>query len=245
MAEGSGGAGARWFGGRTARAMEEVQNALAEAACVRDVDAAHLHRTCAEHGVDLTRQARGGRRKIYSSYLEHCLEDGELSNEEIADLAHLREVLHLGENDVQASHEDVGRTVYGRALTDVLDDLEIDDAERSFLRQLRGVIGLSEDEARQIEAQEMWQARKQAISEASQGDPLFSRARARAGHFTGRSDRSYDAAVQDGLQKARRVFPRLLWFEVERVAGYVGEDGARSWHVTLAAGLDPEEIERG
>ena len=243
MAEGGGTAG-RWFGGRAARAMQEVESALTSANCVRDVDGDHLERACAQHGVDLTRHARGGRRKIYCAYLEHCLEDGVLSEDEHADLAHLRAVLHLTESDVQASQDEVGRTVYGRLLTDVLEDLEIDDAERAFLQRLRGVIGLSESDASQIEAQEIWHARKQAISDASQGDPLFSKARTRAGHFTGRSERGFDAAVADGLRKARRVFPHLHWFEIDRVAGYVDDAGAKSWHVTIAAGLHPDEIEK-
>jgi flavin-binding protein dodecin len=229
------------FGRRSARALAALEAMLAEAECVRDVKPHHVRTVCEEHSVDPARHARGGRRRIYAQYLEFCLEDARLTDEEAEDLAHLREVLHLEGADVQSVHEEVGRAVYGRALADVLCDLEIDEDERAFLRRLRSEIGLSEAEAERLLVESGRDAHARALSQATMSDPLFARARASAGHFTGRSERGLEDAIRDGLSKARKLLPRLCWFEVERIAGYLSDEGARGWHVTLNVGLDPED----
>ena len=211
--------------------------AVANASCdVRRVLAA-----CEAHRVDPARQARAGRRRIYAEYLEHCLEDAELSDSEAADLAHPRKILHLDPTDVQGVHEEIGRSVYGRALADVLCDLEIDENERAFLQLLRSRVGLSEQEADRLTTQGLQDARARAFSEAVVPDPLFSRTRTSAGEFTGRSTVGFEDAIQDAISKAREWIPRVHWFEVERTAGYVSEAGVRGWHVTLSVGIDPDE----
>ena len=43
------------------------------------------------------------------------------------------------------------------------------------------------------------------------------------------------------LAKAALAIPRLHWFEVLEIAGYVTDGKAGSWHVTLRAGIRKDE----
>ena len=84
-----------------------------------------------------------------------------------------------------------------------------------------------------------WKARDAARVDASTPDEDFSVYRAPAGEFTGRSDESFEDAVTDALSKAMIAVPKLYWFEVSNISGYVGEGKPRGWHVTVRSGIKP------
>ena len=136
--------------------------------------------------------------------------------------------------------DEVAIEIYGKAVEEVLEDLKLDDDEAVFLRRLREDLALGEAEADQSYDRAALQARDKALSRATSRDEEFSRHRAPAGEFTGRSDTSLEDAITDGLAKAAVAIPNLHWFEVEELAGYVEEGRPSSWHVRLVAGIDSE-----
>ena len=182
-----------------------------------------------------------GRKQLYRRYLKHCFEDKRLSQEERADLAHLRALLHLSTPDLIAIHDAVAIEVYGEAVHDVLEDFVLDDDEAEFLRELRTQLGLTEATAERIFLKGSSEARDRAMSQAESRDQQFVEHHAAAGEFTGRSDASLEKAIDDALAKAAKAITRLSWFEVTQVAGYVAEGKADGWHVTLRAGIGKDE----
>ena len=78
-------------------------------------------------------------------------------------------------------------------------------------------------------------------SDATASDAFFLTHRPPAGDFTGRSTTTLEDAVTDALTKASVIVPDLHWFELTQIAGYVAEGRPKSWHVTVRAGLEPEE----
>jgi flavin-binding protein dodecin len=226
---------------RTSITLEGIEDMLAEASCVRDVTPVMISQLCEQRRIDLANRLVRGRRQLYRRYLHHCFEDKVLSEDERADLAHLRALLHLAPADLRAIHDDVAVEVYGEAVNEVLEDFRLDDDEAEFLRGLREQLGLTNEKADRILQEGSSAARNRALSQAESRDRQFIEHRAPAGEFTGRSVGSLESAIADALTKAALAIPSLHWFEVSHIAGYVGEGKTESWHVTVSAGIRGEE----
>jgi len=222
---------------KRAVAFEEIENLLAERASVRDVTPDDVARVSEAHGVDLATKYLSERKHLYRTYLAYCLEDKVLTRDESTDLLHLRMLLRLNEKDVAAVNDEIAKEVYGQAIEQVLADLEITAEEEAFLRRLRDELHVPDKVAADLLAQGQLRARDQALKQALAPDREFSIHRLSAGEFTGRSDESFEAAVSDAIKKAQRALPRLAWFEISHIRGYIGEGKPKSWHVTVRCGM--------
>lgn len=218
--------------------LEGIEDLLAQAENICDVTPLMIGNLCEQRNIDLSNRLARGRRALYRRYLTHCFEDKRLSKKEQTDLAHLRTLLHLKQNDLSHIHDDVAIEVYGEAVHEVLDDFKLDDDEAEFLNSLQKDLGLSELQADRILREESSMAQSRALSEAGTRDQQFVLHRTPAGEFTGRSDETLEAAIKDGLTKAALAIPGLHWFEVGDISGYIEKGRPKSWHVTLRAGLD-------
>lgn len=221
--------------------MEAIEDLLAQCESLRQVTVESVDGICEAHGVDLESRFPSDRKDLYRRYLAYCLDDKILTEEENADLEHLRNLLHLGPEEVIPVHDEMAREVYGKAIQEVLADLEIDADEEAFLRRLRGDLKLSDTVAADLLERGRRDAHDVAMREASTPDHDFLVYRAPAGEFTGRSDVSFEAAVTDALSKAVIAVPLLHWFEVSNISGYVGDGKPKGWHVTVRGGIEPEK----
>jgi flavin-binding protein dodecin len=235
------GAGISGILNRGSVTLAQIESLLAQAACVRDVTPDVIAKLCSERGVNLHRRLTRGRRQLYRRYLEHCFEDRTLSEQESAELRHLRELLHLDASDVAPIHEEVAIAVYGEAVEEVLADFQLDNEEAAFLRKLREDLSLSDDKAEQIYSLGASEAHDRAMSRATSGDEEMAKRRVPAGEFTGRSNDTLEAAIADALAKAAVAVPRLHWFEVLQIAGYVDGGRPSHWHVTVQGGIKSDE----
>jgi flavin-binding protein dodecin len=217
--------------------FEAIENLLAMCGNVCEVSCDAVAAVCDENQVDLEQQFASERKHLYRRYLAYCLEDRALSQEETVALKHLRGLLHLPKQDVADTHDEVAREIYGKAIAEVLEDLKIDAEEQAFLNRLREELHVSDDVASRLLARGERHARNLAVNHASTPDADFQVSRLSMGEFTGRSDDSFEAAVADALEKAQIAVPRLHWFEVVQIAGYVEEGKAKSWHVTVRCGM--------
>ncbi len=226
---------------RSKRAVtfEEIEDLFATSGSVREVSHTAVADLCKAHEIDLAHKFASDRKHLYRRYLAYCLEDKALSDEEYAELKHLRTLLYLRESDVAPVHDEVAREVYGKAIQEVLADLEIYAEEEAFLRRLQDELHVSEKDATDLRNRGQIRARDLALSRASAPDDDFSAHRVASGEFTGRSEDSFEAAVADALQKALIAIPRLHWFEVVQMAGYVGDGKPKGWHVTVRCGIQP------
>ncbi len=231
--------------GRRAETFASIEDLFAQAPRLRDVRPDVVWGVCATHGVDMKRRYATERQQLYRRYLEHCFRDKALSEEETADLQHLRAILHLRREEVTRIHDDVARQVYGQAVEEALVDMRLDPEEETFLRRLREELQLPEQEAARLYAERAWQARGRVLTKATSRDQDFVEHRPSAGEFTGRSDTSVEDAVADALQRAALVVPKLHWFEVVHMAGHVEEGRLTGWHVVVRAGLAAEDLTTG
>jgi flavin-binding protein dodecin len=220
--------------------FETIEDLFARAEGVRAVGVEAIQNVCEDLGVDFRQKYLSDRKHLYRRYLAYCLEDQELSEQENADLEHLRSLLHLAMDDVVAVHDELAREVYGKAIQEVLADLRLDPEEEAFLRRLRGELQLSEKAAGQLFAEGKRSARDDVLRKASSRDRLFLTHRPPAGEFTGRSTTTIEDAVAEALAKATVAIPSLHWFELTHISGYVEEGQTKGWHVILQAGVSPE-----
>jgi flavin-binding protein dodecin len=240
-AQESQGRSSQLLGRRSSMTLEAIEDLLAEAACVRDVTSAAVSDLCTARKIDLRNRLHRGRRQLYHRYLKHCFEDRVLSPEEIDELSHLRDLLHLDAADLSAVQDAVAVEVYGEAVEEVLADFRLDDDEAAFLRDLTESLHLSEDTAKRIYGEGAGRARDRVLRDAGTRDRQFLEHRVPAGEFTGRSDASLERAIDDALTKASLAIPSLHWFEVTHIAGYVEDGRANGWHATLKAGIRSDE----
>lgn len=118
-------------------ALIELHGMLRAAASPREVSSEDVARIGRAHGVDIGASFRGDLERSYREYLLFCLTDRRLSEEEVADLDHLRMLFRLDARTCEAIQRNVARQVYLRSVGDVLADGTIDPAEREFLRTLQ------------------------------------------------------------------------------------------------------------
>ncbi len=233
--------GPRLLGGRKRDACAAVESLLAEAGHVTEVTAEAVAEACRGAGVDSPTRLRKECKALYGRYLDHCFDDRKLSVEESHELDHLREILALSPRDVVSVQDDVSIGVYGRAVAEVLSDLRIDPEEAEFLARLREELRLDEGRATRILEDEQFDARRRARHEATTADEAFIHHRTPADDFTGRSAESLEAAVQDALGKAALAIPKLHWFEVRQIRGYVDGGGVSQWYVVVQAGIQRDD----
>ena len=122
-------------------AWVELHNLIAAAESIHDYGPADVQRIGRAHGVDLHEAFAPERRGLYATYLDYCLDNGELAKQERGFLAHLADTLHLSTGDLQPVHE----RAFGRTVSDVLTDDCVTLEERLLLYKLQHTLGLDPD----------------------------------------------------------------------------------------------------
>ena len=228
----------RVFGSRArGAAMREIEALLAAAARVADVSAAEIEATGRTHGVEVSRHLRAPCLSMYRRYLEHCFEDRQLTNAEVQDLAHLREIFCLEAAACASLHDQVALALYGAAVEEALADNRLEPSEEEFLSRLEADLGLDASSARDARAEATRKARSRFIATATAGQGTVVAARELAIELEGSSPESIEAAVSDALAQAASVLPDIEEVEITRQSARLDAGEVRSWHVTLRGQL--------
>lgn len=124
-------------------AVVEINNMLACADSVREVQREEVLRVLEKHRTTLDGPLSGRFERLYRDYLAYCLEDRHLSSDELADLAWLQKLLDIPAHATAAIHEHVSRQLYRCSVTQMLSDGVIDAREREFLGRLQQDLAIS------------------------------------------------------------------------------------------------------
>lgn len=131
-------------------ALVAVVISFEQADSPRDVTTERMERIAGEFGVDPRATFRGDLERMYREYLVHCLVDRRLSEDEVANLEHLRTLFQLDAATCDAIHRNVARQIYLKSVVEVLADGTIDEHEREFLARLRDQLAIPEAVAENI-----------------------------------------------------------------------------------------------
>ncbi len=119
-------------------AWVEIHNLIAAAASIRDYGPADALRICREYGLDFVTSFGAERVGLYRTFLDYCLDRGDLAERDRRVLAHLADTLRLTNADLQPVHE----RAFGRTVSNVLSDDCVSLEERLLLYKLQHTLGL-------------------------------------------------------------------------------------------------------
>lgn len=88
--------------------------------------------------------------EFYAVYLNHCLEDGNLNDEDFDTLNHLRSILSLNENTVKALHHKIGEIVYRKFFEKAVANGRLIRREEDFLEKIENDLELPKQMTNQI-----------------------------------------------------------------------------------------------
>lgn len=124
-------------------AWVELHNVIVSAETIHDFGPHDARRIGREHGLDFGDAFFDERVGLYSSFLDHCLDRGDLTDSDRATLAHLATSLLLTTADARPYHE----RAFGRAVSNVLSDDCVTIEERLLLYKLQHVLDIHPDDA--------------------------------------------------------------------------------------------------
>ena len=130
----------------------EVNNLLVEKQLLK-VSQNDISEIATKYGGNVLKKSSNGLTELYSDYLKHCLTDKVLSETELQELKHLKDILSLTDRDIDDLHNKIVGTIYNKSMNDVVSDGRIDKSEEDFLTKLQNDLKLSDEIANKISAQ--------------------------------------------------------------------------------------------
>ncbi len=146
--------------------LAAVYQILAESPTIQSVSREDVSHILARYRTHNTIALEAELAGLYRQYLRHCLADRFLTNAEIADLAHLANVLGLSEETVATAREEVARQLYGSESAAAVEDGRVDAVEWEWLSYLRDYVQLPEPVAHSIFADAAERAYRKFLHEA-------------------------------------------------------------------------------
>jgi flavin-binding protein dodecin len=234
----SGGLGSRLLG-RKARgaAARDIEAMLAGSPEISQITADRLAAIATEHGIDMSR-LQSQCRNLYRRYLEYCLVDHALSEDEVGDLGHLRAILVLPDSVASEVHEEVACAVYGAAVDDVLSDHRLEPEEEEFLQRIRDDLDIDSATAKRAMEEGRRRARQRYLSTVVSSDDILVASQEIKLEIDGSSEESIEGAVSDALAEAATVLPGLKRVVISALEADITEGKVARWHVKLKAVLD-------
>ena len=100
----------------------EVENRFAQAASVQEVSSWEVEGILEAHGRQSTGQLASEFAELYRAYLEYCLRDHRLGEDEIAALRHLKDTLALTDTTIDPVHSEVTSKIYRQNVDQAIAD---------------------------------------------------------------------------------------------------------------------------
>ncbi len=127
-----------------------LNNLFADASRVRHVTYEDIQNIANSYDVNLQRDFKEDLAQLYREYLEYCLADKAMSDEEVRDLSHLKHLLGLNDQIVQSIHNEAIESAYGKAIDEALSDALITPEEKAFIEKIKQELQLPEEIAQRI-----------------------------------------------------------------------------------------------
>ena len=127
-------------------AVIELNNLLAEKE-LQTITVDEVYTIAAKYSVSFQNDYDNEISDFYKEYLNSCLEDKFLSQEELGDLKHLKYLLGLNDKRVNEIHEELAGKIYKNEVEKVIQDGELDEEERVFIEKLQNDLKLPQDVA--------------------------------------------------------------------------------------------------
>ncbi len=127
----------------------EINNLLADRGLLL-VKVDDIQTITADYKINLKTKFRLHICDIYTQYLTHCLSDKHLSDRELDDLKHLKQIFNLSDQEIDKIHKDVSGKIYKKEVDKAVEDGKLEKSERDFLSKLQKDIKLSDEFTNEI-----------------------------------------------------------------------------------------------
>ena len=134
-------------------AFIEVNNLLARSKSVKEIKIDDIEEISARYNVDLHSTFIEQFKGLYERYLKKCFEDEVLTDNEIEELNHLRDILILKDYDVSELHEKLAGNIYKKNIDEAISGGSLEKSKEVFLDKLQENLRLPEKIANKISSE--------------------------------------------------------------------------------------------
>lgn len=130
-------------------AVIELNNLLATKP-IKDISKNAITEIEGKYKLSLLREFKLNLEEFYTVYLNHCLADRILNEQELEDLSHLKNVLGLDEKTINELHARLGKNIYKESFQEAIADGRLSKEEEQFLDKLESTLKLPKELANKI-----------------------------------------------------------------------------------------------
>jgi len=116
-------------------AVIELNNLLASKP-IKQISQSEISAIETRYGISLEQEFKLNLEEFYATFLNYCLADKSLSNEELEDLKHLKLLLGLDDITISNLHSKIGAIVYKKSFEEAVADGRLTKSEEDFLNKL-------------------------------------------------------------------------------------------------------------
>ena len=120
---------------------------------ILNIQITDLHNIEGRYKISIYKEFKLNLEEFYAVYLNHCLDDKILSNEEIKELNHLKNILNLDDKTIDKLHSKIGVLVYKKSFEEALIDGRLTNDEIEFLNKLEITLRLPKELAEKISSE--------------------------------------------------------------------------------------------
>lgn len=133
-------------------AVIELNNLLASKQ-IKQISQSEILEIETRYGISLEQEFKLNLEEFYATFLNYCLADKSLSNEELEDLKHLKLLLGLDDITISNLHSKIGAIVYKKSFEDAVADGRLTKSEEDFLNKLETELKLPKQLAEKISSE--------------------------------------------------------------------------------------------
>jgi hypothetical protein len=126
-------------------AIAELNNLLARSKNMRDIVLESIDVIASEYKVDFEKKFVTELKELYRTYVKCCLQNEDISDEEVEDLSYLRLLLHIGDDAGNEIYEYEAGLIYKQNVEKAIADGSLSEDEKQLLDRLRNRLRLTEN----------------------------------------------------------------------------------------------------
>lgn len=127
----------------------EINNLLAQKP-VKSITSDEIAKISKKYGLNIYHVFKKNIFEFYAVYLNDCLKNKNLSDDDNDELKHLKTLLRLSDDDTRIIHDKLAGTIYENSVEDAIEGGRLDDAKIGSLEKLQKQLRLSENIAKKI-----------------------------------------------------------------------------------------------
>jgi hypothetical protein len=133
-------------------AVIELNNLLASKS-IKQISLREISEIETKYGISLEQEFKLNLEEFYATFLNYCLADKSLSDEELEDLKHLKLILGLDDITIGNLHSKIGAIVYKKSFEEAVADGRLTKSEEDFLNKLETDLKLPKQLAEKISSE--------------------------------------------------------------------------------------------